>query len=53
MNDFSELEAELKKLRPRAASPDLTARIERALAEAPSAGHATRGYFAEGAGTSG
>lgn len=36
MNDFSELEAELKKLRPRAASPELTARIERALAEAPS-----------------
>jgi hypothetical protein len=33
MNDFSELEAELKKLRPRAASPDLTARIERGLAE--------------------
>lgn len=33
MNDFSELEAELKKLHPRAASPDLTARIERGLAE--------------------
>ncbi|HEV2842572.1 MAG TPA: hypothetical protein VGW39_14710 [Chthoniobacterales bacterium] len=33
MNDFSELEAELKKLRPRAASPELTARIERGLAE--------------------
>ena len=33
MNDFSELEAELKKLRPAAASPDLTARIERGLAE--------------------
>jgi hypothetical protein len=33
MNDFSELEAELKKLRPRAASADLTARIERGLAE--------------------
>lgn len=33
MNDFSELEAELKKLRPRAASPDLTARIERSLTE--------------------
>ena len=30
MNDFSELEAELKKLRPSAASPELTARIERA-----------------------
>lgn len=37
MNDFSELEAELKKLRPRAASPALTARIERGLAEAPGA----------------
>lgn len=36
MNDFSELEAELKKLRPRAASPELTARIERGLAETPS-----------------
>jgi hypothetical protein len=33
MNDFSELEAELKKLRPAAASPELTARIERGLAE--------------------
>jgi hypothetical protein len=37
MNDFSELEAELKKLRPRASSPELATRIERALAEAPSA----------------
>ena len=37
MNDLSELETELKKLRPRAASPELAARIERALAEAPSA----------------
>jgi hypothetical protein len=35
MNDFSELEAELKKLRPSAASPELTARIESALAETP------------------
>ena len=35
MNDFSELESELKKLRPRAASPELTARLERALVEAP------------------
>ncbi|HWM26208.1 MAG TPA: hypothetical protein VNP98_15435 [Chthoniobacterales bacterium] len=33
MNDFSELEAELKKLRPAPASPELTARIERGLAE--------------------
>jgi hypothetical protein len=37
MNDFSEVEAELKKLRPSAASPELSARIERALAEAPGA----------------
>jgi hypothetical protein len=37
MNDFTELEAELKKLRPRGASPELAARIERALAEAPGA----------------
>ena len=35
MNDFTELEAELRKLRPQAASPELTARIERALAETP------------------
>ncbi|MEY2558021.1 MAG: hypothetical protein QOE34_1446 [Verrucomicrobiota bacterium] len=33
MNDFSELEAELKKLRPRGASPELAPRIERAMAE--------------------
>jgi hypothetical protein len=33
MNDFSELEAELKKLRPHAASPELSARVERNLAE--------------------
>jgi hypothetical protein len=33
MNDFSELEAELKKLRPHAASPELAARIENAMAE--------------------
>jgi negative regulator of sigma E activity len=35
MNDFSGLEAELKKLRPRSASPELAARIEQALAEEP------------------
>jgi hypothetical protein len=35
MNDFSELEAELKKLRPRAASPELASRIERAFADEP------------------
>ena len=33
MNDFTELEAELKKLRPHAASPELATRIEQALAE--------------------
>ena len=37
MNDFSDLEAELKKLRPRAVSPELTSRIERALVEANNA----------------
>jgi len=31
MSDFAELEAELKKLRPHAASPELAARVERAL----------------------
>src|SRR6188768_3978645 len=35
MNDFSELEAELRKLRPIAVSDELTARVERALAEQP------------------
>src|ERR1700730_10010421 len=33
MNDFTELEAELKKLRPHSASPELAARVEQALAE--------------------
>ena len=33
MSDFTELEAELKKLRPHAASPELAARVEQALAE--------------------
>ena len=33
MSDFTELEADLKKLRPRGASPELAARIENALAE--------------------
>ena len=41
MNDFSELEAELKKLRPRGASPELTARIERGMAEEVSGRTAT------------
>ena len=45
MNDFSELEAELKKLRPRPASPDLVARIEVGLAEVAGRGVATAGVL--------
>ena len=45
MSDFSELEAELKKLRPRAASPELAARIERGLAEEVSGRTATAGVL--------
>jgi hypothetical protein len=46
MNDFSELEAELKKLRPRAASPDLAGRIEISLTqEAAGRGTATAGVL--------
>jgi hypothetical protein len=46
MNDFSELEGELKKLRPRPASPDLAARIEISLAqEAAGRGIATAGVL--------
>jgi hypothetical protein len=41
MNDFSELEGELKKLRPRPVSPDLSARIEVGLAEKEAAGRGT------------
>jgi len=41
MNDFSELESELKKLRPRPVSPDLRARIEVALVETEAAGRGT------------
>jgi len=37
MDDFSELESELKQLRPAAPSPALMSRIERALAERPAA----------------
>ena len=33
MNDFSELESELKRLRPAPPSPDLFLRVERALAD--------------------
>jgi len=36
MNNFSELESQLKKLRPTQPSADLSARIERSLAEATS-----------------
>ena len=35
MNDFSELETELRNLRPAAVSDELTARIEHAFAEQP------------------
>jgi hypothetical protein len=45
MNDFSELEAELKKLRPRPVSPDLAARIEVCLAEVSARGTATAGVL--------
>jgi hypothetical protein len=46
MNDFSELEAELKKLRPRPASPDLASRIEIGLAqEVAGRGVATAGVL--------
>ena len=46
MNDFSELEAELKKLRPRPASPELATRIEIGLAqEAGGRGTATAGVL--------
>lgn len=46
MNDFTELEAELKKLRPRPVSPDLSARIEVGLAEeAAGRGTATAGVL--------
>jgi hypothetical protein len=45
MSDFTELEAELKKLRPRAAAPELAARIERGLAEEVSGRTATAGVL--------
>jgi hypothetical protein len=41
MNDFSELEAELKKLRPRPVPPELKERIEVSLAETEAAGRGT------------
>lgn len=45
MNDFSELESELKKLRPRPTSPDLAARIEVGLAEVAGRGTAMAGVL--------
>jgi hypothetical protein len=45
MNDFSDLEAELKKLRPAAGSPELEMRVERALHETPNS-TATAGVVA-------
>jgi hypothetical protein len=46
MNDFSEMEAELKKLRPRPASSDLAGRIEISLTqEAAGRGIATAGVL--------
>ncbi|MEP6686422.1 MAG: hypothetical protein ABJB22_06555 [Verrucomicrobiota bacterium] len=41
MNDFSELETELRKLRPAAVPEELTARIERALSERPASSTST------------
>src|SRR5947207_15589732 len=43
MNDFTELENELKKLRPQATSPDLSLRIEQGLMEVAGRGTATAG----------
>ncbi len=45
MNDFSELETELKKLRPAAVSDGLAAGIERALSEQPSISTPTSGVM--------
>ncbi|PZR76990.1 MAG: hypothetical protein DLM73_00835 [Chthoniobacterales bacterium] len=45
MNDFSELEAELKKLRPRPVASELAARIEQGLSEAAGRGIATAGVL--------
>src|SRR5262245_58048313 len=46
MNDLPELESELKKMRPRAVSPELTSRIEHGLAEKAST--ATAGVLPKG-----
>ena len=45
MNEFSDLEAELKQLRPAAPSADLMTRVERALAEAPATSTPTAGVL--------
>ena len=45
MNDFIELENELKKLRPQATSPDLSLRIEQGLMEVAGRGTATAGVL--------
>lgn len=45
MSDFTELEAELKKLRPRGASPELSARVEQVLANEVSGRTATAGVL--------
>jgi hypothetical protein len=45
MSDFTELEAELKKLRPRGASPELSARVEQVLATEVSGRTATAGVL--------
>jgi hypothetical protein len=45
MNDFTELENELKKLRPQAPSPDLALRIEQSMLEVAGRGTATAGVL--------
>ena len=46
MNDFSELETELKKLRPRAVSPELITRVERVFTNASAASAEVSGRVA-------
>ena len=45
MNDFSDLEAELKRMQPAPVSPELTTRVERALNEARETATATAGVL--------
>jgi hypothetical protein len=45
MNEFSDLEAELKQLRPAAPAADLMTRVERALAQAPETSTPTAGVL--------